>query len=66
MGERSAPRPRTCDEWSRGMSPFNTAVYATRNDVDLRVTVAFGQRFERRAGGVTSTHPVGYCTGALT
>ena len=29
-------------EWSRGMSPFNTAVYATRNFDDARVTVALG------------------------
>jgi len=45
-------------EWSRGMSPFNTAVYATRNLGGARVTVAFGQRFERRADGVTSA-PLG-------
>jgi hypothetical protein len=45
-------------EWSRGMSPFNTAVYATRSSDGARVTLAFGQRFERRAGGVTST-PLG-------
>jgi N-hydroxyarylamine O-acetyltransferase len=45
-------------EWSRGMSPFNSAVYATRNLGGARVTVAFGQRFERRAGGITSV-PLG-------
>ena len=42
-------------EASRGMSPFNTALYATRNTDDARVTLAFGQRFERRADGITST-----------
>ena len=41
-------------EASRGMSPFNTALYATRNTGDARVTVAFGHRFERRAEGITS------------
>jgi N-hydroxyarylamine O-acetyltransferase len=45
-------------EWTRGWSPFNTAVYATRTDEDVRLTVAFGQRFERRESGVTSA-PVG-------
>ena len=42
-------------EWSRGQSPFNTALYATRSFADRRVTLAFGQRFERRADGVSST-----------
>jgi N-hydroxyarylamine O-acetyltransferase len=41
-------------EWSRGMSPFNTSLYATRARDGIRVTVAFGQRFERTAGGVTT------------
>jgi arylamine N-acetyltransferase len=41
-------------EWSRGSSPFNRALYATRSFEDRRVTLAYGQRFERRAGGVTS------------
>ena len=41
-------------EWTRGRSPFNTAVYATRTAGDARVTVAFGRRFERRADGVSS------------
>ena len=41
-------------EWSRGQSPFNTALYATRSFEHRRVTLAFGQRFERVAGGVTS------------
>jgi N-hydroxyarylamine O-acetyltransferase len=45
-------------EWSRGWSPFNTSVYATRNFDGARVTVAGGYRFERRAGGVTSA-PLG-------
>ena len=39
---------------SRGLSPFNTAVYAARNTEDARIAVAFGQRFERRAEGITS------------
>jgi len=41
-------------EWSRTMSPFNTAVYATRNTTDARITIAFGQRFERRADTIAS------------
>jgi hypothetical protein len=40
-------------EASRELSPFNTGVYATRSGTDIRVTVAFGQRWERRAGGIT-------------
>jgi arylamine N-acetyltransferase len=40
-------------EWSRGTSPFNTALFSTRSTADTRVTVAFGQRFERRAEGVS-------------
>ena len=46
-------------EWSRGMSPFNTAVYATCNRDGARVTVAFGQRFERRADGSITSAPLG-------
>jgi N-hydroxyarylamine O-acetyltransferase len=42
-------------EVSRDLSPFNTGVYATRSGIDTRVTVAFGQRWERRADGITST-----------
>ena len=42
-------------EWSRGSSPFNTALYATRSYEDRRITLAFGQRFERRADGVSSS-----------
>jgi N-hydroxyarylamine O-acetyltransferase len=45
-------------EASRDMSPFNTAVYANRNTDDSRITVAVGQRFERRPDGITSA-PVG-------
>ena len=45
-------------EASRAMSPFNTALYAARNFEGTRVTVAFGQRFERRANGTTSS-PLG-------
>jgi hypothetical protein len=41
-------------EWSRGQSPFNTALYSTRNAPASRVTLAFGQRFERHASGTTS------------
>lgn len=41
-------------EWSRTMSPFNTAVYATRNSTDVWITIASGQRFERRADTITS------------
>jgi hypothetical protein len=41
-------------EWSRGQSPFNAGLYAVRSSADTRVTVAFGQRFERTAGGVSS------------
>jgi N-hydroxyarylamine O-acetyltransferase len=42
-------------EASRDLSPFNTGVYATRSGPDVRVTVAFGQRWERTAAGITST-----------
>jgi N-hydroxyarylamine O-acetyltransferase len=42
-------------EWSRENSPFNTAVYATRNFDGRKLTVAFGQRFERTADGLTTT-----------
>jgi len=45
-------------EASRDMSPFNTAVYANRNAGGARITVAIGQRFERRADGITSA-PLG-------
>ena len=45
-------------EWSRGQSPFNAGVYATHNVDGARVTIAFGQRFERRASGVTAA-PLG-------
>jgi N-hydroxyarylamine O-acetyltransferase len=45
-------------EASRDLSPFNTGVYATRSGLDSRVTVAFGQRWERRADGITSA-PIG-------
>jgi N-hydroxyarylamine O-acetyltransferase len=40
-------------EWSREFSPFNTVAYATRSTRDTRVTVAYSQRFERTAAGVT-------------
>ena len=40
------------------MSPFNTGVYANRNTDDARITVAMGQRYERRTDGITSA-PVG-------
>ncbi len=45
-------------EASRDMSPFNTAVYASSNTDEARITVAIGQRFERRADGITSV-PLG-------
>jgi N-hydroxyarylamine O-acetyltransferase len=45
-------------EWSRGWGPFNTAVYATRNIGDARVSVSFDQRYERRTDGITSA-PLG-------
>ena len=45
-------------EWSRGMSPFNAGLHLTRNTEDARVTVAFGQRFERTVTGITAA-PVG-------
>jgi arylamine N-acetyltransferase len=41
-------------EWSRGQSPFNAALYAVRSSADTRVTLAFGQRFERTVDGVSS------------
>ncbi len=41
-------------EWSRGWSPFNTGLHATRNVDGARVTLAFGQRFERRPDATTS------------
>jgi N-hydroxyarylamine O-acetyltransferase len=42
-------------EWSREFSPFNTFLMATKNIGDSRVTLSFGQRWERTADGVTST-----------
>jgi N-hydroxyarylamine O-acetyltransferase len=45
-------------EASRGMSPFNTMLYATHNTDDARVTLTFDTRFERRADGITET-PLG-------
>jgi hypothetical protein len=41
-------------EWSRGWSPFNAGLHATHNDNGARVTIAFGQRFERRPDATTS------------
>jgi N-hydroxyarylamine O-acetyltransferase len=42
-------------EWSRGTSPFNTAVYATRNEPGRRrSTIAFGKRHDRTATGLSS------------
>jgi N-hydroxyarylamine O-acetyltransferase len=41
-------------EWSRGTSPFNTAVYATRNEPGRAVTLAFGKRYDRTADGLVS------------
>jgi hypothetical protein len=41
-------------EASRGMSPFNTRVYATRNTADARVTIGGMTRYERTAAGITS------------
>jgi arylamine N-acetyltransferase len=41
-------------EWSRGQSPFNAGLYAVRSTPDARVTLAFGQRFERTPFGVSS------------
>lgn len=45
-------------EWSRGQSPFNTMLYSTYNTDDARISLRIGQRFERRAGGITSV-PMG-------
>jgi len=45
-------------EASRDLSPFNAAVYANRNVDDARITIAVGQRFERRPDGITSA-PLG-------
>jgi len=42
-------------EASRGMSPFNTRVYATRNTAESRVTIGGTTRYERTADGITST-----------
>ena len=42
-------------EWSRENSPFNTAVYATRNFDGHKLTVAFGKRFERTTDAMTVT-----------
>ena len=36
------------------MSPFDTGLHATHNYDGARVTIAFGQRFERRVDGTTS------------
>jgi N-hydroxyarylamine O-acetyltransferase len=41
-------------EWSRGMSPFNLSLHATRNTDDARLTCAFGHRFHRTVGGITT------------
>ena len=41
-------------EWSRGMSPFNLSLHATRNTHDSRVTIVFEQRFDRTADGVAA------------
>jgi N-hydroxyarylamine O-acetyltransferase len=41
-------------EWSRGQSPFNERLHATHNFDGARVTISFGQRFERRPEGTTS------------
>ncbi len=45
-------------EASRDMSPFNTSLHSTRNIDGARITLAGGQRFERRAEGITSA-PLG-------
>jgi N-hydroxyarylamine O-acetyltransferase len=45
-------------EASRGMSPFNTRVYATRNTADARVTIGGMTRYERTAAGITSAELV--------
>jgi N-hydroxyarylamine O-acetyltransferase len=42
-------------EWSREVSPFNTFLNATKNIGDGRVTLSFGQRWERTADGVSHT-----------
>jgi N-hydroxyarylamine O-acetyltransferase len=42
-------------EWSRGHSPFNTFLNATKNVGDTRITLAIGRRFERTPDGVTNT-----------
>ena len=42
-------------EASRGMSPFNTRVYATRNVPGGRVTIGGPKRYERTASGITAT-----------
>jgi N-hydroxyarylamine O-acetyltransferase len=42
-------------EASRGMSPFNTRVYATRNAPGARVTIGGSKRYERTARGITET-----------
>jgi N-hydroxyarylamine O-acetyltransferase len=41
-------------EASREVSPFNTVVYTTRVTPEGKVTVAFGQRFEKTAAGTTT------------
>jgi N-hydroxyarylamine O-acetyltransferase len=41
-------------EASRGMSPFNTMLYATRNTDDARISLAMGRRFERGPESITS------------
>ena len=45
-------------EASRGMSPFNTRLYATRNTADARVTIAGTTRYERTTAGITSAELV--------
>ena len=46
-------------EASRTASPFNAAVYATRNLDGHTVTIAMGKRFEGTERGVTSSAPPG-------
>lgn len=45
-------------EWSRGMSPFNSGVFATRNEADRVVSLAMGRRIVLDHSGNTSSDPL--------
>lgn len=46
-------------EWSRGMSPFNTGVYATVNRADDVLSFAQGRRIVLNPSGLSRSRPLG-------